>query len=82
MSKKKSKRNDGKNVKMENLKIVDKCNGCDKVKENETCERFYDPSFHWEDDQICAFASHIKREVKKEKKKVNPLKASKRAGRR
>jgi len=61
--------------------VVDNCEGCERVEEiesNKYCLKYAEPSFHWENDQICSFATHIKREVKAVKKIVNPLKASKR----
>jgi len=69
-------------AKITKLPIDDRCDGCDKVETVESgkfCAKYADPSFHWENDQICSFASHIKRDVKVNKKIVNPLKASKRA---
>ena len=67
---------------LKKLAIVDQCEGCKNVEETEEgkfCLKYADPAFHWENDQICTFASHVKREVKVVKKAVNPLKASKRA---
>jgi hypothetical protein len=61
--------------------IADNCEGCERVEEvnnGKYCVKYTEPSFHWESDQICSFATHIKREVKTVKKIVNPLKASKR----
>jgi len=62
--------------------IDDSCEGCERIEEvndGKYCTKYAEPSFHWEDDQICSFATHIKREIKVVKKIVNPLKASKRA---
>lgn len=64
------------------LPIDDRCEGCDRVQQLENgkfCSKYADPSFHWENDQICSFATHVKRDVKAVKNIVNPLKASKRA---
>lgn len=69
-------------AKITKLPIDDRCEGCDKVEEidsNKFCKKYADPPFHWENDQICSFASHVKREAKALKKAINPLKASKRA---
>jgi hypothetical protein len=69
-------------AKITKLPIDERCDGCEKVQEIEAgkfCSKYANPSFHWENDQICSFATHIKREVKIVKKVVNPLKASKRA---
>lgn len=70
--------------KLEKLPVIEKCEGCERVEEvnnKKVCQKYVDPSFHWENDQICSFATHVKREVKVAKKVVNPLKASKRAAR-
>lgn len=80
-----SKLKEGKLVNLNRMPIADQCEGCQRVVEEgeaKLCSRFADPEFHWENDQICAFATHIKREVKVVKKVLNPLKASKRAGKR
>lgn len=62
--------------------IDDRCEGCERVEEvsgGKYCQKYAEPAFHWEDDQICSFATHVKREIKVVKKIINPLKASKRA---
>ncbi len=67
---------------LKKLPIADQCEGCQKVEEvaeGKFCQKYADPAFHWENDQICSFATHVKREVKVVKKALNPLKASKRA---
>jgi hypothetical protein len=69
-------------AKITKLPIDERCEGCERIEEVESkkfCKKYADPSFHWENDQICSFATHIKREIKIAKKVVNPLKASKRA---
>jgi len=71
-----------KKSKLIRLEIHENCEGCDKVEQIEDksyCVKYVDPAFHWENDQLCAFATHVKREAKVAKKAVNPLKASKRA---
>lgn len=68
--------------KVARLEIHENCEGCEKIEildSKNYCVKYIDPAFHWETDQICAFATHVKREVKVVKKMVNPLKASKRA---
>ena len=63
------------------LPIVDSCEGCERVEEinkNKYCSKYADPSFHWENNLGCSFATHVKRETNVAKKIVNPLKASKR----
>jgi hypothetical protein len=60
--------------------IVEKCSGCDRVKgfpTGEYCTSYPNPGVKWEFGK-CNFATHIKVE-KVEQKKLNPLKASKRA---
>lgn len=60
--------------------IVEKCDGCDRVREFETeryCSSYPTPARKWSLGR-CNFATHVKEEVKGQAK-VNPLKASKRA---
>ncbi len=64
--------------KITRLPVDERCEGCD-TEAGSFCKKYADPSFHWENDQVCSFASHVKREVKVTTKKLNPLKASKRA---
>ena len=69
-------------AKVTRLEIHENCEGCANVEDRDGkkfCVKYVDPAFHWENDQICAFATHVKREVKVVKKAINPLKASKRA---
>ena len=71
-----------KHAKFARLAIHENCDGCERIEEIESkkfCLKYIDPAFHWENDQICSFATHVKREVRVVKKMVNPLKASKRA---
>lgn len=63
------------------LAVVEKCEGCGNVKEfpsGSYCTVFANPASKWTLGR-CNFATHIKTEVKKEDKKLNPLKASKRS---
>ncbi len=67
---------------LKRLPIAEQCEGCLKVTETaegKFCQKYADPEFHWENDQICTFATHIERKAEAAKKAVNPLKASKRA---
>ena len=60
--------------------IVEQCKGCDKITsytKGEYCNSFPNPAIKWEWIR-CNFASHVKAD-KNIEKKVNPLKASKRA---
>ncbi|MGI6394715.1 MAG: PxxKW family cysteine-rich protein [bacterium] len=64
------------------LPIDERCEGCGRIEEIENekyCSKYTTPSFHWENNQICSFATHIKREMRAARKVLNPLKASKRA---
>lgn len=64
------------------LPIDERCEGCNNIETTEAgsfCKKYAEPAFHWEDDQVCSFASHVKRTVATTAKKLNPLKASKRA---
>ena len=59
--------------------IIDKCEGCAKitvVDEKSYCLCYPDPGNRWFSG-VCTMATHIKRDVEQIKKKINPLKASK-----
>lgn len=59
--------------------IIDKCEGCAKVTvvdEKTYCLTYPDPASRWLTG-TCTMATHIKRDVEQIKKKINPLKASK-----
>ncbi len=59
--------------------IVEQCEGCEKIKEyagGKYCSAYPNPALKWKNG-TCNFATHVKREVKKEKV-INALKASKR----
>jgi len=61
--------------------VVEKCEGCGNSKEFPSgmyCTVFANPTTKWTLGK-CNFATHIKAEVKKDDKKLNPLKASKRS---
>ncbi|MCA1988420.1 MAG: PxxKW family cysteine-rich protein [Desulfarculus sp.] len=61
--------------------IVESCQGCDRTVtagEMVYCKSYPDPAAKWRFGP-CNFATHIKAEVKEDSKKINPLKASKRA---
>ena len=59
--------------------IIKKCEGCGKVSvvdEKSYCLSYPDPESRWLTG-TCTMATHIKRDVEQIKKKINPLKASK-----
>ncbi len=56
--------------------VIDKCAGCQEVKEDGTCKSYETPEAKWSAGN-CPRASHKQKEVEKEKE-VNPIKASKR----
>lgn len=61
--------------------ITEKCDGCERVievKSNKICKTYIDPEAKWSLG-ICNFASHVKPEIKVQKVRINPIKASKRA---
>ena len=61
--------------------IVEACQGCDRtvtVGEMAFCKSYPDPAAKWRFG-ACNFATHIKGEAKEDSRKINPLKASKRA---
>lgn len=71
---------------MEHIKepIIEKCIGCEKKtfhNDAEVCSVYLIPNSKWRNNMNCPVATHIKREVKKDDFKLNPLKASKRGGR-
>ncbi len=62
---------------VEKTPIIDKCVGCKNVAEGDTsyCQVYAAPGWKWELGQ-CNFATHIKRETKKDAF-INPLKLAK-----
>jgi len=65
--------------------IIDKCEGCGRIivqAEKKLCSVYSMPAAKWRKG-LCNFATHVKLEVPKDEKgkKVNPLKAAKRAAR-
>lgn len=59
-------------------KVHDKCIGCKKVDSDQFCVVYIKPSIWWDKRGGCSIATHVSKEAVKEKK-VNPLKASKKA---
>ena len=62
---------------------VEACDGCNRTiqySEAWYCTSCPDPSIKWKNGR-CNLATHVKGEIKTEKIKLNPLKASKRGGR-
>lgn len=73
--------NSGCAYKGEILPVVEDCQGCGRIVENEGgvfCGVYPKPSLKWRNNGICNMATHRKVEVVKSDQKVNPLKASKR----
>ena len=63
--------------------VIEMCEGCDNIAEGTigpVCLKAPSPLKKWSAG-LCNFATHRKVEVKIEEIKVNPIKASKRAGR-
>jgi len=61
--------------------VIDQCNDCNKISDFETgryCNVYPDPKVKWITGS-CPSASHIKIEIK-ETQKINPMKVSKRGG--
>ncbi len=61
--------------------IIEKCDGCERiiVENNDNfCKTYANPAAKWRNG-LCNFATHAKPEIKVQKIRVNPLKASKRA---
>ena len=64
--------------------IVDECNGCERILEIngvKYCSVYPIPEVKWKNG-LCNFATHKKPVYVEESKRINPLKASKRAARR
>ncbi len=64
--------------------IVEQCEGCQRIQEfpaGKYCQVSPDPISKWRIGN-CNMATHMKEDSKKSNGKVNPLKASKRNGRR
>lgn len=63
--------------------IIEPCEGCGHVVESsigKVCSQAPEPSAKWNNTLgICNFATHRKVELKIDKQRVNPLKASKKA---
>lgn len=67
------------------FEIVEQCEGCERVVKYDMgnfCSVYPHPAMQWRKG-ICNFAIHVKKEIAKKDviKKVNPLKAAKRASR-
>lgn len=63
--------------------VIEECEGCERIVEGTTgpvCSAAPSPVKKWMSG-LCNFATHRKVEIKVEELKINPLKASKRAGR-
>lgn len=62
--------------------IVEQCGECQRIMDFPTgkyCISFPEPSLKWAKGAICPLATHVKREYQVSGRKLNPLKASKRA---
>ena len=62
------------------MQIVEQCDGCKKVAKYDTgtfCKAVPDPSLKWKAGN-CNLATHTKVADSSKKKKINPIKASKR----
>ncbi len=63
--------------------VIEECEGCERILEGSigpVCSAAPSPVKKWMSG-LCNFATHRKVEIKVEELKINPLKASKRAGR-
>ena len=61
--------------------IISNCDGCERVlveNNDKFCKTYANPAAKWRNG-LCNFATHAKPEIKVQKIRVNPLKASKRA---
>jgi hypothetical protein len=57
--------------------VIDKCLGCKKITEDNFCEAYINPEGKWAVGG-CGISTHISKLSEEVKKKINPLKASKR----
>lgn len=60
-------------------KVIDKCEGCARITKNGYCEVYVNPEEKWRNGN-CPMATHLVEREKSKKKKVNPIKQSKRKG--
>ena len=58
--------------------VVEFCKGCGKI-ENDYCKSYAHPQVKWEMTGACPLATHIEKKAEEEKKKLNPIKASKKS---
>jgi len=61
--------------------IIENCDGCERIVVEDSdkyCKTYANPAAKWRNG-LCNFATHAKPEIKVQKIRVNPLKASKRA---
>jgi len=61
--------------------IIEKCDGCERItieNKDNYCKTYANPAAKWRNG-LCNFATHVKPEIKVQKIRINPLKASKRA---
>lgn len=66
------------------IRPIDKCTGCNRIGADGYCTTFVIPSARWPEGEStvenkCLLASHVTASAKKDTKKVNALKASRRA---
>jgi hypothetical protein len=65
--------------------VVEQCNGCNRVQQlaaGSFCASYPNPAAKWKAGH-CNFATHVKLETQSQQQtKINPLKASKRSGKR
>ena len=67
------------------FEIVEQCEGCSRIVSYDTgkfCSVYPHPAMKWRNG-MCNFASHVRKEIQKDSvgRKINPLKAAKRAAR-
>jgi len=65
-----------KNDPIYSILLVEQCKGCAHAWDS-TCSRYRYPESKWEAGKTCPMATHIKKEVKKNTKSIDPIKASK-----
>lgn len=61
--------------------VVEQCKGCGRINDNGFCKAYINPKAIWEHKEKCPLATHLIERIENDKKKVNPIKKSKRKGR-
>lgn len=58
--------------------VVDQCKGCTRITEDGFCFAYIFPEIIWKHNKKCPLATHLVERIEEKKKKINPIKKSKR----